>query len=130
MVDTSKIYEERDNAASGSYTLHAFPATKPAVTDIRETFIGNITFKRSTSGMQTTCFLHLFGGPIVKSVVRGCGYDVATEALHKAFTELLKSETTPRNKELMLRIMYDWTDSTSWKPQLQKQGVLAAHIGG
>lgn len=154
-----QIYQERDKAASNSYTLHKFCGVTNAlrsgnllVDDGANTagtigvthesyaqltrdilggmFKGNVTFKRSASGMRTTCYLHFFGDTIVKAVASGCGYDVQSESIRLALVKLAKVAENEQNKKLVSALLAGFNDGLEWKRHFETQGIFAAHIGG
>lgn len=131
----TKIYEERDRAASNSYTLHYVNLKSDIIAygdidALRTMFKGNITFKRSASGMKTTCYFHLFRDQIVKGVASGCGYDTQSAAIYDALVALSKNAENQQNKELVLSLLDGFNDGTSWKDHFNSKGVFSAHIGG
>lgn len=147
-MSTNTIWQERDAATSNSYTLHKIPVSLPdklqtpfdAVKELRNCFIGNLTFKRSTSGMTTTCYLHLFGVDCVKGRATGCGYDVQSAAFESAWEKCLPllsalKETEPYftklTPEINTAIAACNNAGSRWKDALATHAeIFAAHIGG
>jgi hypothetical protein len=141
MSHTRNIYEERDGAASNSYTLHAITAMSckakdhPPVSQLRAMFLGNITFRRAKSGMRTTCYLHIFSSAIVKGISNGCGYDVQSAAFVEAMEKWRRS-----GEERISDALYDGllaavnschNDGRSWQAALETHAdIFAAQIGG
>jgi hypothetical protein len=110
---------------------------------LRYAFIGNVTFKRSKSGCRHTCYLHIFGFPIVRGIENGCGYDTASAAFIKAWEKFLalpeinnlgslqflenKHAGITGNITKAVHAM----ESGGWQRELETvAGVFAAHIGG
>ena len=153
-----QVYQERDRAASNSYTLHKFCGvndklrmgnlltkdganTAGAIITQAEyaqltrdilggMFKGNVTFKRSASGMRTTCYLHFFGDTLIKAIASGCGYDVQSESMRLALVKLAKVAENAQNKELASELLQGFDDGKEWKRHFEAKGVFAAHIGG
>ena len=131
---TKELYEARDKIASHSYTLHLCNKDTDVIAygdidALRSMFKGNVTFKRSASGMQTTCYLHFFGDALVKTTARGCGYDVQSEAMRLALVKLQKTANDADNKSIIERLLAGFKDGLEWKRHFETQGILAAHIG-
>lgn len=153
-----KLYQERDRATSNSYTLHKFcgindtlkhgnllvdkgQETEGAILSAGQyaqitrdilggMFKGNVTFKRSASGMRTTCYLHLFGDTLIKAIASGCGYDVQSESMRLALVKLAKVAENEQNKALAMDLLRGFDDGKEWKRHFEDKGVFAAHIGG
>jgi hypothetical protein len=147
-MNTEELYEQRDRAASNSYTLHHVAVDRKwqtEVSSLRNDFVGNLTFKRSKSGMRTTCYLHLYGFAIVKGIANGCNYDTQTAAFQDAWSHWLAQYSTAdsSDKEFLAQthptLVPDISTAVGaftsggarWKDALEVYAhVLAAHIGG
>lgn len=64
-------------------------------------FVGNLTFKFPKDGAgRLTCYLHLFGHPMVAGIASGYGYDKKCAALESACS-LLEDECLAAYPSLM-----------------------------
>jgi hypothetical protein len=125
MTNTAKIYQERDNVASHSYTIHDSAGIG------RESFKGNLTFKRSASGMTTTAYLHFFFTPIAKGVAKGGGYDCHSAAFIDALKNLVAQLPAGSDDAIWYAALLGKCDgSTEWQQLLRDAGFYTAHIGG
>ena len=131
------IYDEKDKATSYSFTLHF--ATNAAreyfdIVMLQKCNVGNVTFKRSASGMRTTCFLHFYNHACVKGIANGCGYDTYSEAFSTALQNVITGDSFSILGEELRECLqkaqatFDANSHQDWNKVLKNCDILVAHI--
>lgn len=114
---TKSIYDQFDTATAN---LSAYAIFKGAES------VGRVVFKRAKSGMRTTCFLQVWGAPMVKAFAPGCGYDKDSCSFEKA-ARLLKGDF-PDNGAHVAALMAVKDEGERWSDQLRALGYTVQHV--
>jgi len=88
--------------------------------------VGRVVFKRAKSGMRTTCFLQVWGSPMVSAFAPGYGYDKDSCAFQKA-ARLLKGDF-PDNGAYVGAFKAVKDEGVRWSDQLRSMGYIVQHV--
>lgn len=111
------IYDQFDAATAN---LSAYAVFKGAES------VGRVIFKRAKSGMRTTCFLQVWGAPMVKAFAPGCGYDKDSCSFEKAARLLQDQALNGSAHAVSFKTVKD--EGERWSDQLRAMGYTVQHI--
>lgn len=120
---TKNIYEQFDAATRELSAYAVFKGSDP---------VGRVVFKRTASGMRTTCFLQIWGSPMVKGVANGCGYDKDSASFTNAASQYGPNEPgrdvlgDEQSRRADFHAVKD--NGYRWSDQLRELGYTVQHV--
>lgn len=117
---TATIYEQFDKATNGLSAYVIFDKSEP---------VGRVVFTYARSGMRTTCWLQIWGAPMVKAFANGCGYDKGTASFVNAAARINADELSREDRARVAEIVKGVTDNgRRWTDRLREAGLTVQHV--
>ena len=91
--------------------------------------VGRVIFTRARSGCRTTCWLQIWGAPMVKGIANGGGYDKDSAAfIHAADKLRIERDDDAKAAEYLSAFSGVLDNGRRWKDQLEEVGYTVQHV--